>query len=129
MSWNGVTPGDTVSGDITVENIGDIDSLLDWQIDSYPDWGDWSFDPDGGDDLLAGETSTIDVEVIVPDEQNTEFTGDVKIVDSNDPTDFCIIPVSLITSVNQHLMKYFYNLFSGVPVIFLQSSEIQSRIK
>ncbi|GAH26141.1 unnamed protein product, partial [marine sediment metagenome] len=42
LSWTGITPGDTASGSITVENVGAIDSLLDWQIDSYPDWGDWS---------------------------------------------------------------------------------------
>jgi len=105
LSWTGVTPGDTVSGSITVENIGDIDSLLDWEIDSYPNWGDWSFDPDGGDDLLAGETEIIDVEVVAPDEQEETFTGEVVLVNSDDPDDTCIIDVSLATPVNQQVIN------------------------
>jgi len=61
LSWTGVTPGGTVSGSINVENIGEPESLLDWEIDSYPEWGTWSFDPDSGIDLLQGDSLTIDV--------------------------------------------------------------------
>jgi len=101
LSWTGVTPGDTVSGSITVENIGDIDSLLDWEIDSFPEWGTWTFNPENGTDLLAGETSTIDVEVVAPDEPETTFTGEVKIINSENSSNFCIIDVSLATPVSQ----------------------------
>jgi len=105
LSWTDVTPGDTVSGSITVENIGDTDSLLDWQIDSYPDWGTWSFTPESGTDLLAGETSTITVEVVAPDEQEETFTGEVVLVNSENPDDTCIIDVSLATPVNQQVIN------------------------
>lgn len=37
LSWIGVTPGDTVSGSIPVENIGDPESLLNWEVESYPE--------------------------------------------------------------------------------------------
>jgi len=64
LSWTEVTPGETVTGTFTVENIGDEDSLLDWEIESYPDWGsNWTFDPDGGTDLPKGAPITVDVEV------------------------------------------------------------------
>jgi len=120
LSWTGVTPGDTVSGSITVENIGDIDSLLDWQIDSYPDWGDWTFDPDGGDDLLAGTQVTVDVEIVAPDEPETEFTGEVKIVNSENPDDTCVIDVSLATPVSQQLEMHplFQRIFERFPNTF-----------
>ena len=101
LSWTDISPGDTVYGTITVENIGEPDSLLDWDIDSYPEWGNWSFDPDSGDDLLAGESIDINVEIIVPDEPKTTFTGDVVILNSENASDTCTIDVSLATPVSQ----------------------------
>ena len=77
-----VEPGATVTGTITVENVGDVDSLLDWQIESFPDWGNWSFDVTSGVDLLEGETATINVEIVAPEEEEAEFTGDVVLVNS-----------------------------------------------
>ena len=101
LSWTEVKPGDTVYGAISVNNVGDAGSYLDWEIQSYPDWGTWTFDPDSGIDLLAGDSVTIDVEIIAPDEPDTEFTGDVILVNSEDPTDTCTIEASLATPQNQ----------------------------
>ena len=102
LSWTGITPGDTVSGSITVENIGDPESLLDWEITDYPDWGTWSFDPESGTDLLQGDSVTIDVEVAAPDEQEQTFTGEVVLVNSGNASDNCTIDVSLATPVSQY---------------------------
>jgi len=101
LSWTDVPPGDIVTDTFTIENDGEPLSLLDWQIDSYPEWGTWSFNPESGTGLEEGDTVIIDVEVIAPDEPETEFTGEVKIVNSEDPSDYCIIAVSLVTPVNQ----------------------------
>ena len=122
LSWTDVTPGDIVSGSITVENIGDIDSFLDWQIDSYPDWGDWSFDPDGGDDLLAGDSIIVDVEVVAPDEQEETFTGEIKIINSENSSDFCIIDVSLATPVSQfqshqQVLRFLLSIIEHYPLL------------
>ncbi len=97
LSWDGIIPGETVIGTITVENVGDHLSLLDWEVDSYPTWGTWSFVPDCGVGLLAGSSIIIDVDVVAPDVPDTEFTGEVLIVNSINPLDFCTIDVSLIT--------------------------------
>ncbi len=104
LSWSNVAPGSIVTGEFTVENIGDPGSLLDWEVESYPEWGAWNFDPESGVDLTpeAGKI-VIAVEIVAPDQQNTEFTGELKIVNSHDATDYCIIPVSLATPVNQHV--------------------------
>ena len=120
LSWTGVTPGDTVSGSITVENIGDPESLLDWEIESYPDWGTWTFDPDSGTDLGEGDMVTIDVEVVAPDEQEETFAGEVVLVNSKDPDDTCSIDVSLATPVNQQvdIHPLFQRILDRFPNIF-----------
>ena len=99
LNWTGVTPGSIVTGSFTVENIGEPDSLLDWEINSFPDWGTWSFDPDGGTGLTG--YIIVEVEVVAPDEQEETFTGEIKIINSENLSDFCIIDVSLATPVNQ----------------------------
>jgi len=105
LSWNNVVPGSTVINFIYVENIGEPGSLLDWEIDEYPDWGDWTLTPSSGDDLLPNNPVTIGVTVIAPDEPEETFTGEVVLVNSEDPDDTCIIDVSLATPVNQQVIN------------------------
>jgi hypothetical protein len=113
LSWTNVTAGETVTGEFTVENIGDEDSLLDWEIESYPDWGNWTFDPENGTGLEEGNTVTIDVEVVAPEDPETEFTGEVKIVNSDNASDFCIIDVTLATPVSQQsLISLFFEMLA-----------------
>ncbi len=91
-----VEPGETVIGTFTVENIGTAGSELDWEIDTYPDWGTWTFDPDSGLDLTpeAGAI-TIEVEVITPDDPTLELEGEVVVVNSEDTGDICIIDLAI----------------------------------
>ena len=122
LSWTDVTPGSTVTGSFTVENIGEPGSLLDWEISEWPDWGTWSFDPDGGDDLLAGDSIIVDVEVVAPDEQEETFTGEVVLVNSDDPDDTCIIDVSLATPVNQfqsnqQIPRFMQSIIERYPIL------------
>lgn len=118
LSWTGVTPGATVEDSFIVENIGDTGSELNWEIDSYPEWGTWTFDPDSGTDLTG--YIIVEVEVIAPDEQEETFTGEVILVNSNDPGDTCTISVSLATPMNQisihsqsQLMQLMSRIFRG----------------
>jgi len=111
LSWTDVMPGDIVTDSFTVENNGDPLSLLDWEIDSYPIWGTWSFDPDIGTGLEEGDTVTIYVEVIAPNVEEETFTGDVVMINSNDPSDTCTIPVSLTTPVTQPVQYPLLELF------------------
>ena len=103
LSWADVTPGEAVTGTITVSNIGGEGSMLDWDVTEYPDWGTWTFDPESGDDTVPGTPVTIDVEVVAPEDEETEFTGEVKIENRENPGDFCTIEVSLITPMSQNL--------------------------
>ncbi|MCJ2534239.1 MAG: PQQ-binding-like beta-propeller repeat protein, partial [Candidatus Thermoplasmatota archaeon] len=114
LSWTEVTPGETVTGTFTVENIGDPLSLLDWEIESYPDWGAFTFDPDGGLDLTpeAGAV-TVTVEVVAPEDPEAEFEGEIVLVNSEDPDDTCVIDVALATPVSQQsLISLFFEMLA-----------------
>ena len=116
LVWSKVPPGGTVTGDFIVENIGDAYSMLDWEISEWPDWGTWTFAPDNGTDLTPGqEPITVEVSVIAPTQQNHEFTGDVKIVNVENSSDFCIISVTLTTPVNIQSIQIIHSVNVQVP--------------
>jgi len=96
LSWASVSYGETVNGSFTVENIGDQFSSLNWEIESFPDWGIWSFNPEKGFDLTPDDGPIlVNVEVIAPLEGDTEFLGEIKVVNQDDSDDYDIINVSL----------------------------------
>jgi hypothetical protein len=98
LQWNEINPGSKVQGSLTIENIGSDGSSLNWKINSNPDWGVWSFSPDNGNDLKPEEGPiTVNVEITAPNEKNKEFTGQVTIINKDNPLDICEIEVVLIT--------------------------------
>ena len=113
LSWTNVKPGETVEGSFTVENIGESDTLLDWEVVDWPsDWGIWTFTPLNGDNLTPEDGElTINVSVVAPDEKNSEFTGEVKVVNKENSSDFCIVDVSLSTPKNK-LFNFNFRLIS-----------------
>jgi hypothetical protein len=102
LSWTDVKPGELVTGTFTVENIGATGSLLDWEIIDWPTWGTWTFSPSSGNDLKPSHgTVDIYVEVRAPNQKNQQFTGEVRVTNKDDATDYCIIDVSLATPKNK----------------------------
>ena len=98
LNWNNVEPSATVTGQFQVGNIGETGSQLNWAVDSYPtDWGTWTFTPNSGTGVTDGTWVTIDVSVVAPPDKNKEFSGKIKIINSDDPTDYCEIDVVLKT--------------------------------
>ena len=98
LSWTDVKPGTAEEGSFEVSNSGDDGSILDWEIVNWPDWGEWTFTPANGTNLNPDDGPVnILVEVIAPDESNTEFTGDIRIINSNNASDYCLIPVIMKT--------------------------------
>ncbi|MFO7676863.1 MAG: VCBS repeat-containing protein [Thermoplasmatota archaeon] len=102
LHFNDITPGSIVSGTINIQNIGMSGSELDWEIESYPSWGTWTFTPISGTGLTPedGEIVVV-VEIVAPQDKNQEFTGEVVIINSNNQYDFCSISVSLTTPLSQ----------------------------
>ncbi len=57
-----------------------------------------------------------------PDEQEETFTGEIKIINSENVSDFCIIDVSLATPVsqfqsNQHIPRFLRSIIERYPVL------------
>ena len=97
LYWIDVIPGATVTGSFTVENIGAVGSELNWEIESYPDWGTWTFTPDSGTGLKPEDGAvTIDVEVVLPDEIEDDLWDEVKVVNLENSSDYCIIDVIIM---------------------------------
>ncbi|MDH7507295.1 MAG: hypothetical protein QHH15_05895, partial [Candidatus Thermoplasmatota archaeon] len=97
LNWDRVKAGSTVTGEFQVGNIGEAGSLLNWEIESCPAWGNWTFTPSSGTGLADGNWVTVEVSVVTPPDKKKEFTGKVKIINSDNPTDFCEINVYLKT--------------------------------
>ena len=127
LSWTDVPPGTTVNGNFTVENIGDPNSRLDWEITEWPDWGTWTFIPSSGEDLKPEDESVaVQVTVVAPNQPNQQFSGEVKIVNKEDGSDSHIIQVSLATpmsfnAVTSQVLK-FLELVQRFPFLGLSLS-------
>jgi len=107
LIWSDVKPGSTITGSFLVMNDGDVDSNLNWDITEYPSWGTWTITPSNGTNLKPeDEPVEVFAEVEVPDEKNADFSGEVKIVNRDDPSDYEIIPVSLTTPKNKSLTEF-----------------------
>ena len=118
LSWTNVGAGKTVTGSFKVENIGDNGSLLNWTIDkSSINWGTWSYTPESGEGLTPEEGEmTVQVSVIAPNIENSEFEGYIRVENLDDPEDYDSIPVILKTprTINRPLLN---NLKNYLPML------------
>lgn len=118
LSWTGVGPRETAVGTFTIENIGEPLSCLDWEISDYPDWGTWEFSPPSGGNIKPeGGPFTVEVTVTAPNEKNSNFDGEIRIVNKDDPDDFSIITVSLATPRNKMLDRQILNFLQNHPLL------------
>jgi hypothetical protein len=113
LSWTKVDPGATVIGSFQVQNIGDTNSLLNWTINtSSISWGNWSFTPKSGRRLTPEEGQiTIQVSVVAPDEGNTDFEGFLRVENTENPSDYDVVPVSLTTPVSLKSIQLMIHAF------------------
>ena len=119
LTWNKIDPGALVQTEISIGNIGEAGSLLDWSIESYPEWGIWTFDPSFGDDLPIDDIFTVIVNVTAPEENGAEFIGDVKIVKNENTSDFIILPINLKTPRNKAMNNInLLRIFRIFPISF-----------
>ena len=97
FSFSNVEPETTITSTFQVQNIGENNSLLNWTIDSYPDWGTWTFYPLSGNDLEVGYNIIVNASVLTPPGKWKKFTGTIKVKNLDNPDDFCEIDVILKT--------------------------------
>ena len=99
LQWHDVKPGTMVTGELYIQNQGDPDSSLDWEIRQWPEWGEWTFSQTSGSDLSSDQNMiTVTIEIQVPGEKNTEFDGQLVIVNQDDETDNEQIQIQLTTA-------------------------------
>jgi len=102
LQWENVAPGGTITGSFTIENNGYLYSELSWEVDEKPSWGVWTIDPESGTGITSGMGQiAVQVLVIAPLNKNKVFTGKIKIINSDDPSDYCEIDVYLKTPINK----------------------------
>ena len=112
LSWSEIDGGVKLKSDFKIKNIGGNDSLLNWKIVSYPDWGKWTFNPETGENLTPEDGAiNIEVTVIVPNEKKKVFEGYITVENEEDPNDFDIIPVYLKTPAhaNKHFLNFLFD--------------------
>ena len=115
LHWADVEAGSTIYANFTVENAGEPNSTLDWEIAEYPEWGTWTFIPSHGSNLSSGDKDYVTVSVLVPDKKIRNFRGYVKVVNKGNSDDFFILPVSIATPkaapvippILQKIMQFF----------------------
>ena len=122
LSWIDIKSGDVATGSFTVENVGEPTSELDWEIESYPTWGTWTFTPMEGDDLTPEDGAiTVEVSVVAPDKKNKEFDGGIKIVNREAGGDQCYIQVFLATprikTIDPLLLQFLERLIQRFPLL------------
>jgi len=105
LVWENVSPDSNTAGSFVIQNIGTSNSSLDWEIKEYPDWGKWTFIPEEGHNLKGGGAITVNVTVESPDEENHKFSGYVVIINRDNYSDSCTIPVLLTTPKNEFLIN------------------------
>jgi hypothetical protein len=129
LKWDQITPGAVVNGSITLGNIGDGESLLNWEVTEFPeDWGRWTINPSEGLNLTpeAGMVSIL-INVEAPlDEEQQNYTGQIRIENTEDPEDYDLIDVVLITekekskdfTVFTWLLNWIREIFPNLFLIF-----------
>ena len=106
LNWNDIKTGATVYGSFKIENIGGNNSMLNWKIDSYPNWGTWSFDTEFGEGLTPEDGEiTINVTVVAPTEKNKIFKGSLRIENQNNTNDFDVVSINLNTQRERSFEK------------------------
>ncbi len=130
LSWKEVKPGNTINGHFYVKNLGGIGSLLNWKIESHPNWGNWTFNPENGENLTAGgEGIIVQVSLAAPNEEKKEFDGYIRVENQDNPEDFDVIPVTLKTPATKNgihsaiyqiilKLKQIFPLYEKISIVF-----------
>jgi len=94
LAFEDIELGETYTGSFEVFNVGTPESELNWEIESYPDWGTWYFNPVEGSGLTPEDGPiVVEVEFTAPDESFEPY-GEIIVVNTDDPDDTCLVPIT-----------------------------------
>jgi hypothetical protein len=86
-------PGAEISGSFTVENKNPSMTFLEWEIESWPTWGEWNFSNLSGEDNVE-----VEVTFVLPADKKDSFSGEIRVSNINNEGDYKDISISLVTS-------------------------------
>jgi len=111
ITLSDVKPLSIVETSFSIENIGKPFSNLKWEVIEWPDWGTWIFKPKSGDNLKPESGAfTIDVKLLTPCKKDSQYSGEIKIVNRENPNDYEIINIAVTTSKTRIASGLFDNL-------------------
>ena len=118
LNWSDVRPGNIVNGTFYVMNVGTPLSYLNWSIYSWPMWGKWNFSTCSGSKLRPEDGPfMVRVRVIAPESYVPRvYTGEIKIVNQNDKSDYCIIKARLVIP-KKYLKERIWEILTSLPII------------
>jgi hypothetical protein len=114
LYWTDVKTSSIVTGTFHVWNCGDENSLLNWEVDttSLPSWITGAvFTPDSGTILYGDPGDDVTFTFTAPTDKYSIFDDKIKIVNSDNSSDFCEMDVHLETPRNH---GKFLNLFEQI---------------
>ena len=110
--WTNVKQGATVNDTFKVKNIGPAGSMLNWQIKSDPGFGTWTFNPSSGTNLAGGSSTTVIATCVAPKyvsiPEDTKFTGEIEVENTDDPSDVCEVQVELTVPRSRNIKDTFF---------------------
>ena len=116
IRWEDVKPNSVVRNNFTITNNGKTYSRLNWQIELYPNWGEWEFYPESGFNLSTeDEPVMIEVYTTAPDQKESNFLGTIKVINLDDRTDYEIIDISLETTKTKYRFDLIQQIISNNP--------------
>jgi len=117
LYWTDIKPNSLITSNLTICNVGDPGSILNWKIESYPNWGEWTITPQSGT-IASGNCKTVELFIIAPDIETSTFTGEILIINTDDTDDYEIITVSLTTPKNKERNHPFIQILNNHPHLF-----------
>lgn len=121
LSWSNVETSSTQTGYLYVENDGETDSLLDWEVDfSYSDHPSCvtSISPSNGNDVDTDSSIELTIEVKAPSGKQSTSDGGIKFVNKDDSSEYVIKTVSISTPRNRLTINpMFINFLNQFPAL------------
>jgi hypothetical protein len=119
IRWINVEPGETVYSSFKVSNVGGINSKLNWEIVTFPDWGTWTFNPISGENQTPNDGQiNVLVSVIAPDEEKNKVEGYIRVENSENLEDYNEIPVYLETPRKRSISSSFIVILINHPNLY-----------
>jgi hypothetical protein len=109
-------------GEITISNTGAPATKLNYYWDT-PDWAFWKVSPSHFDLKPEDGEKTIYIEVFFNNERRNysqEFSGDIKLRNSKNSSDYELIPIRVTTSRNRiySIQNFLESLFESYQIMF-----------